>query len=68
MNRSIILLLHSLGIELDYFLEKQRLAKDLIDIEQVKAKMAVYTEHIKDSDRLTPEMQKKLKTEMRELY
>ena len=68
MNRSIILLLHSLGVETDFFLEKQRQAKDLIDVELVKAKMAVYTEQMKSLDTLAPEMQRQLKAEMREMY
>ena len=58
LNRSIILLLHSLGVEIPYFLEKQRQAKDLIDVEKVKAKLAVYTEQMKSSATLTPEKQK----------
>ena len=36
LNRSIIQLLHSLGIEKEYFIQKQREAKELVNVERVK--------------------------------
>ena len=36
LNRSIILLLSSLGVNDDFFLKKQRDAKDLVNVDKVK--------------------------------
>ena len=36
LNRSIIQLLHCLGIEKEYFIQKQREAKELVNVERVK--------------------------------
>ena len=46
LNRSIILLLNSLGVDQEFFLRKQRQATDLVDVEQVKAKLRMFDEQL----------------------
>ena len=68
MNRSIIQLLHCLGIEKDYFIDKQRQAKELIDVDIVKEKLTLYKEQYKQIDSMSAIQKKELKTKIRQLF
>lgn len=68
MNRSIILLLNSIGVDDEFFLKKQRQAKDFADVDKAKKALEEYNELKSLPGVETQPRKKQLKAHIRELH
>lgn len=68
LNRSIILLLNSIGVDDEFFLKKQRQAKDFADVDRARQALEEYNELKAQPGLETQARKNQLKAHIRELH